>query len=490
MPAKSLLCVTVTGRTMAELRERRDAVSGADLVELRLDTAADPSPAAALAGRRTPVIITCRPRWEGGSFDGAEEDRKRLLEDALNLGANYVDIEWRAGFTDVLQRTGGRRVILSMHDFERIPTDLAAQVQAMRSTGADVVKVAATPSRLADTVALLDLEAQAGDGRLVVIGMGDYGVATRVLAARFGSKWTYAGPIAEVGQLDAATLIKQYGFASITRSTAVYGIVGGSVRHSVSPAMHNAAFREMGIDAVYVPMPAVSADDFVTFGRAIGIKGASITIPHKVTLFDRVDELYAVARRVGAINTIRVEGTRWVGGNTDAQGFLEPLQARIALQGLRASVLGAGGAARAVAAALASTGAHVTLHARDRAKAQDVAGFTSAAVGDWPPRPGSWDLLINTTPVGTYPRIDETPIAKTDLTGPYVYDLVYNPPITRLLRDAAEMGCQTFGGLDMLVAQAHEQFHWWTGTRAPAGVMREAALKRLAEFTRYENHVV
>jgi shikimate 5-dehydrogenase len=157
---------------------------------------------------------------------------------------------------------------------------------------------------------------------------------------------------------------------------------------------------------------------------------------------------------------------------------------------MRVAVMGAGGAARAVAVALASCGTNVRLYARDRAKAEMVATLTSADVGDWPPKPDTWDLLVNTTPVGMVPCVDETPIEKSYLTGRYVYDLVYNPPVTRLLREAGEMGCQTIGGLDMLVAQAHEQFQWWTGMRAPVGVMREAALRRLAEFARHENHVV
>jgi 3-dehydroquinate dehydratase / shikimate dehydrogenase len=490
MSAKALLCVTVTGRTMAELRQRRDAVQGADLIELRLDTVADPNAAAALAGRTTPVIVTCRAKWEGGSFGGSEEERKQILTEALNLGADYVDVEWRAGFSDLLARTDGRGVVISSHDFAGVPSDLAAQVQAMRATGADVVKIAVTPKCLADTVPLFDLGAQSPHGHLVVVGMGDYGLATRVLALRFRSAWTYAGSLREVGQLDAATLTRDFHFSSINAETSVYGITGGAVGHSASPAMHNAAFRRLRIDAVYLPLSAVSADDFVRFGKAIGIKGASVTIPHKVTLFDRVDEIDGVARRIGAINTIRVDGARWIGGNTDAQGFLEPLQARVGLNGLRAAVLGAGGAARAVAVALASTGARVRLYARDRAKAAAVAALTMSEVGEWPPQPGTWDLLINTTPVGMYPRVDATPIAKEQLTGRYVYDLVYNPPATRLLREAGEAGCQTFGGLDMLVAQAHEQFHWWTGTRAPVGVMREAALERLAEFSQHEDHVV
>jgi len=488
----SLLCVTVKAPTTVELRQQRDEVADADLIELRLDSVSDPNAAGALAGRDRPVIVTCRPTWEGGQFAGSEEERKRLLADALALGAEYVDLEWRAGFDDLIAQRAGRGIVLSSHDFEGVPGDLPARLHAMRSTGAEVVKLAAKTHTLSDCVPLLDIGAQAGrHGGLVLIGMGEHGLATRVLASRFRSMWTYAGRLREIGQLDASTLLKDFHFRSLGESTDVYGLVAGSVAHSVSTAMHNAAFRAARRDAVYLPFPAASADDFLTFGRAIGIKGASVTIPYKVALFERVDEVYAVARRIGAINTIRVgDDGRWVGGNTDASGFLHPLQERVPLSGLRASVLGAGGAARAVAVALASSGCSVCIHARDREKADRIAMLTSAQVGAWPPPPGSWDLLVNGTPIGMYPRIDETPMPAEQLTGRYVYDLVYNPTVTRLLREAAAAGCQTIGGLDMLVAQAHEQYQWWTGDRAPAGVMREAALKRLAEFVRDENYVV
>ena len=489
--SKPLLCVTVTGATTAELRQKRDAVTDADLIELRLDTVSDPSVAGALAGRRRPVIVTCRPPWEGGGFKGSEDERKQILAEALSLGAEYVDIEWRARFDDLIAQAGGRRIVLSAHDFLGVPIDLTARVHAMRSTGAEVIKIAATLSSLSDCIPLLDLGAQSGrQSGLALIGMGPYGLTTRVLAARFGSIWTYAGALKEIGQLSAHTLLKDYHFRSVTDTTEIYGVAGGSVRHSVSPAMHNAAFRAARVDAVYLPLPATSATDFATFGRAIGISGASVTIPLKVALFDQVDEVYSVARRIVAINTIRVIDGRWIGGNTDASGFLEPLQERLALKGLRASVLGAGGAARAVTVALASSGCSVTLHARSRPQAEETAMLTSVALGPWPPDPGSWDLLINCTPVGMYPHVEETPIPAEHLTGRYVYDLVYNPSITRLLRDASTRGCETIGGLEMLVAQAREQFQWWVGTKPPAGVMREAALKRLAEFARDENHLV
>jgi shikimate dehydrogenase/3-dehydroquinate dehydratase type I len=487
--SKPLLCVTVTAATTAELCQRRDAVPVADLIELRIDSVSDPSAAGALAGRRRPVIVTCRPTWEGGRFAGSEEERRRILADALSLGAEYVDVEFRANFDDLIAQDGGRRIVLSSHDYQGVPGDLGARVHAMRSTGAEVVKIAATMTCLSDCIPLLDLGAQ-GHAGLVLLGMGDYGLATRVLAGRFGSAWTYAGSLREIGQLTAPSLLEDFHFRSLTDSTAVYGVTGGSVSHSVSPPMHNAAFRAAGIDAVYLPLPATSAADFHAFGRAIGLSGASVTIPLKVSLLDYVDEVSAVARRIGAINTIRVAAGRWVGGNTDASGFLEPLQERVSLAGVRASVLGAGGAARAVVVALAASGGEVRLHARKREQAEAIARLTPVEVGPWPPEPGSWDLLINCTPIGMYPRVDDTPIAAAELTGLHVYDLVYNPSHTRLLRDAAAMGCQTIGGLEMLVAQAREQFQWWTGSTPQTGVMREAALERLAEFARDENYLV
>jgi shikimate dehydrogenase len=261
------------------------------------------------------------------------------------------------------------------------------------------------------------------------------------------------------------------------------------VSHSVSPAMHNAAFAVAKRNAVYLPFPAASAEDFVTFARAVGVQGASVTTPYKVALLDQVDEASPAARRVGALNTMRVQEGKWQGENTDLGAFLQPLRDRLHLGAIRAAIVGAGGAARAVAIALRSNGADVRVHARSRHQADGVAKLAAAEVGGWPPEPGSWDLLVNCTPVGMYPGVDETPMPAALLTGRYVYDLIYNPTTTRLMREAQTAGCDTIGGLEMLVAQAEEQFQWWTGTRPPSGVMREAALKRLTEFVRDANYV-
>ncbi len=202
-----------------------------------------------------------------------------------------------------------------------------------------------------------------------------------------------------------------------------------------------------------------------------------------------MDEPSALAARIGAINTVRIDGTVWQGDNTDVHGFLEPLRDRLPLAGARAALLGAGGAARGVAIGLASSGAQVSVHSRNPQRASEVAALVSGSVGPWPPERGSWDLLVNCTPVGMHPRVDETPIDQHQLSPGTVYDLVYNPPTTRLLREAERAGCTTIGGLEMLVGQARQAFEWWTGISPSTTLMREAAIGRLSEFVEHENHV-
>ena len=473
------LCVTVTGDTMAELRTRRDQVSDADLIELRLDSTRDPSAAAALAGRRKPVIVTCRPKSEGGWFTGSEEERRAILSDALSLGAEYVDLEWRGSCADLLQKTGGHRIVMSHHDFDGVPADLSELSQAMLVSGAEVVKIAVTAKRLADCLTLRAIGQQTRVP-IALIAMGDAGLPSRVLASWFGSCWTYAGDGVAPGQISAQRMTGEFGFRRIGSHTAIYGVLGRPVGHSVSPAMHNAAFRAAHVDAVYLPLAAADFDDFLMFADAVNLAGVSVTAPFKVPAFERADECDPVSRRIQSVNTLRRSGTKWLGCNTDVTGFLTPLQSAMRLPGKRATVLGAGGAARSVAVALQSAGVRVTIAARREDQARTVAALSGATVGTWPPSPGSWDVLVNATPVGTAPAVDQSPLPEGQpLDGKLVYDLIYNPPNTRLLIDAERAGCQTIGGLDMLVAQAQAQFEWWTGQRPAARVMRDAATARL-----------
>ena len=479
-----LVCVTVTGKTAEELRRKRDSAEGADLVELRLDHMERPDGAAAIDGRRRPVIVTCRAGWEGGQFQGSEDERRGILESAVSAGAEFVDVEAAAPFaTDLLRLRRGRGVVLSAHFFGDPPRDLRERAAAMRSTGAEVIKLAIHAQQLSDLLALdavaEECRREGAAGGHVLLAMGNAGVPSRILAARLGNRWTYAGDNVAPGQLPPARLLHEFNFRRIAPDAAIYGVVGKPIGHSRSPAMHNAGFAEVGLNGVYLPFEAASAEDFVRFARAVRLSGASITAPYKVALMAHVDEVEPLARRVGAINTIVVRNGRWIGANTDVHGFLAPLQGRIAVKGTRATILGAGGAARGVAIALADHGAKVTISARRLEEARVIADLVGGQVGTFPPKPRSWDVLVNATPAGTGPE-GENPIAGAPLDGEMVFDLVYTPPETRLLTDARLAGCLTIGGLEMLVAQAERQFELWTGTTPPAGLFLKAAEGQLA----------
>lgn len=484
--ARARIVETVTATTMAELCAARDAATGADLVELRIDGVTDIDVAAAVRGRRRPVpiIVTCRPDWEGGRFSGDEATRRRLLVQAIDAGADYVDVERRAGWVpDVDHAT--TRLILSDHDFVSIPDDLVDRVREMRRLGADVVKVAVTATHISDVLTLHATIAAAGDeGDLVCIAMGEPGQLTRLLPGRFGSCWTYGGDAAP-GQVAVRHLRDRYRVYATTGQTRVFGVAGAPIAHSASPAMHNAAYAAGGIDAIYVPVLASTVDDAVAVANGLGFEGLSITAPLKTAWHIRADVTCddEATRRLGVVNTVRRESGRWTARNLDTAGFLDALDARgIALTGASVLVLGAGGAGRASAWAVLQRGANVTLCARRRDAAASVAAALGVHAAAWPPS-GSWDLVVNATPAGTWPAVTDMPCAWDDLRAQVAYDLVYNPEETAWLQRAQATGAQVIGGLDMLVGQAARQFDWWMGQPADTRVMREAARVFVGEMT-------
>ena len=480
---------------MSEIRRNRDAAAGADIVEIRLDTVDRPDVAGALEGRRCPVIVTCRAAWEKGFFEGAEEERRRILEQAFALGAEFVDVEARAGFAgELIAARHGRGVVVSSHVYGECPADLASRWEELNRAGAEVAKLAVEARSLDDTAKVMALgrvrkDDQGGAGH-VLIAMGDQGLASRVLSTRIGNRWTYAGDNVAPGQVSARRMLDEFRFHDLRRGTAVYGVVGNPVMHSLSPVMHNAGFRHFGIDAVYLPLLAKDAADFVEFAKAIGLSGASITAPFKVHLMEAADELEPLAQRVGAINTLTMRDGKWMGANTDVYGFAAPLLARLGdlpaevgsheksagrpATGLRTTILGAGGAARAVAVALSDLGAAVTVCARRPEAAREVADLAGGTIGALPPAAGSWDVLINSTSWDG-DMAARSPVPPARLDGRLVYELLYVPPVTKLMADAAAAGCTTIGGLEMLVAQAEKQFEIWTGQKPPAGLFQQAA---------------
>jgi 3-dehydroquinate dehydratase/shikimate dehydrogenase len=483
--ANSLLCETVTGQSTADLRAARDAAV-ADMVEVRLDGVADVDVAGVLHGRRKPVVVTCRPQWEGGHFTGAEEERHRILKQAMALGAEFVDVEWAAlhsihkpGFGDIVQ-TDPARVVVSSHDFEGVPIDLARRVRDMRSYGTAVIKVAVMTRSLRETLPLLEI---GREGNAVVVGMGDAGVPTRLLASRYGSRWSYAGKSVAPGQIPAERMLSLFRFRDVGPSTRIFGVVSSTALHSFSPVMHNAAFAAAGLDAVYVPLQTQQFGDFDEFAAALDVEGVSVTIPFKGDALRASTSADALTRQVGAANTLRRSTNGWEATNTDVSGFLAPLEQAFGrpLSGARASVIGGGGSARAVIVALLSRGARVSVHTRRPDQAESVTAALGAVAGSWP-IPGDWDLLVNCTPLGSPTMRDESPLPGGPFTGRLVYDVTYGAGESRLLREAREAGCRTLDGLPMLVAQAERQFEWWTGQAPTPGLMR-AAIERSVQCT-------
>lgn len=459
----SRVCVSLAGG---------EGAGGRELAEVRLDL-----------GGRWPgtvagcdLVATCRAAWEGGGFRGTEEERRAVLERAAASGAWAVDVEARAAWRPA--RPAGVKLVLSHHDFEGVPAGAGDLARRMLAEGADVAKLAATPRSGRELAELMALQRELG-GRAVVVAMGELGAASRILAARFGAPWTYAaaegGGTTAPGQWGERELRDVFRYGRIGPATRAYCVAGDPVAHSKSPWLFNRAFAKAGMDAVYVPALAREGELFETLA-ALDVAGASVTIPHKVDAF-RGATPDAAARRAGAANTLTRRGKGWDATNTDAAGFLESLEHGLGrpARGLRAVVLGAGGAARAILAALSGPNT-VFLAGRNAVKTAALAREFDATPVPWDgPRGIAFDLLVNTTSVGMDPDAAQSPFPKAHLPpAAAVYDCVYTPRETRLLREAREAGCRAISGIGMFAAQARRQWAAWFGEEGKAA-FEEAA---------------
>ena len=492
MSHKTLLCVSVQAQThQAMLAQMQRVAPEADVIELRLDALRDGpvDVARLLDGRPKPVVVTHRPTRQGGAHEGDEAQRVAVLQQAVDLGADYVDVELDA--VERVQRRGGTRFIVSHHDFSETPRDLDALLGRIADTRPDVAKVAVMANDLRDNLRLFEAM---GRSPVPVIGicMGEAGMISRVLAPKFRGFLMFAsveeGCESGPGQLTVAQLRRTYRFDRIGPDTTIYGLIGDPVAHSMSPAIHNAAFDATDLDAVYVLLK-VEGDpaDFVRDFEPLGAQGYSVTIPHKERVIQAMDEVEPLVRRIGAMNTVVVRDGRRMGHNTDYSGALQALERALGgdepLRGKRVAILGAGGAARALAFGAVDRGARVVIcnrtHPRGVKLAQEVGcqAHPLAELGSLP-RP---EVLINTTRVGMWPETDASPVDVGALApGMVVYDSVYNPLQTRLLTEAGRAGCQTLGGVDWFIGQGAAQFELWTQRPAPREVMRQAMLDQLA----------
>ena len=445
------LCVSLTPGSLDDVFA--SDVSGVDCLEVRLDYLKDPKQSMTARWDRlpVPVIATCRGRERGGLFEGTIEEEIDILQAASRNGARYVDIDYR--FARPMPPAD---VIASYHNFEETPDNISDIVDRAFAANAAIAKVATQVNRWADNRRLLDLLARPNPRPLIVSGMGDIGQITRIVGPSRGSFLSYAASTRQAapGQLTVPEMLNTYKFRRIRRSTQLLGILGMPVGHSLSPVLHNRAFEVSNLDFAYVKLPAPDVNDFMENARAVGLSGFSVTIPHKIAMVSFMSRLTPAANAVGAVNTVSDENGAWVGDNTDVHGVEMALQSvGFSARGKKVVIMGKGGGAKAAVAAVKDA---VEVRVLPRA---EVAAAGSAAC----------DLLINATPVGMFPKVDESPLSGT-IAANVVFDMVYNPATTTLLRAAASQGKTTVPGTRMFFAQAARQFEIWTKQPAPREV--------------------
>jgi 3-dehydroquinate dehydratase/shikimate dehydrogenase len=516
MKSKVRICVPVCVSRVDELVSAvRRAAEVGDVIELRLDCLEPQQLTDAIkrygelrAAAARPFILTLRPSHQAGrgSFDlnARVNFWRQFLESWRDQSAraDLVDIEaelliGHSPLTEDLSNQQHQRdVICSHHDFDGVPDDLDRLYERMTAASAGVIKIAVQAGDATDCIPIFKLlERSEREGRqLIGIAMGQAGVMTRILGPSRGSYLTYGAldddSATAPGQLTARELREVYRIDEIDRQTEIMGLIGQPVAHSISPQIHNAAFATARLNAVYIPFEVHDANQFMRRmvqprSREIDwrLRGLSVTAPHKLIVMDRLDWVEPSAKEIQAVNTIVIKGGELHGYNTDAIGFVRPLRQKFgSLKNARCAVIGAGGAARAALWALRNEGAHVVLFARDPAFAEHCARrFGAECRSLQNARFNDFDVVINATPSGTRGKAEpETPATSAQLRGVRLaYDLVYNPLETQFMREARAAGCEVLGGLEMLIAQAVEQFKLWTETDPDVGAMRAAAEKAL-----------
>jgi len=487
------LCVPLTQNdTEAALAAMHALPQAVDIVELRLDLMGSVDLERICRARDRPIIVTNRPVRQGGRCRGPEGPRLATLRRAAELGADYVDVELDAT-AELGSLPGGCGRIVSHHDFQGTPDDLRAVFRRILDTGPDVAKIAVKANDVAEVPRVLELiELHAADAPVIALSMGEEGVASRILAPKFGAFLTYAslaeGEGSAPGQVPYDRMLSMYRLPRMGRSTAVYGVVANPVAHSMSPAIHNAAFEATGLDAVYLPFKVKDCRTFLAGFEPLDLKGLSVTIPHKETMLGLMDEVDELAAAIGAVNTVLIRDGRRSGFNTDVAAAVAAIEEAAQRAGLSplsersVLIVGAGGAARAIAHGLRRKVGKLTIANRTVSRGEKLAEELGAAfcgldqVQECAP-----DVVVNATSVGMWPRVDDAPIPAAMLhEGMVVFDSVYNPVRTRLLREAEEAGAVTASGLAWFVNQGAEQFELWTGKEAPRQVMEEVVRNRLS----------
>ncbi len=472
---------------------RQEAEAGEQFLEFRLDFLDQPHRGAeAIRGFQEEfphciILATCRRHQNHGRFNGSIEEQLAILDAAVSCGAHAVDVEIETAEVaeERLGHFRGRTaVIVSYHNYEATPPMDTVVGRVMR-VAADAYKIVTTARKPSDNVRILSAAKALPKHQIVVLAMGELGFPTRVLSPVFGGLFTYAAPMyaegTAAGQVSARFLRHLYRVEKLRKTTHIYGVIADPIRHSISPAVHNRAFQSKRVDAVYLPflVSPIYLRDFFSMAEKLPLTGFSVTIPHKQRIIRYLDAVDPLARRIGAVNTVWRKAGKWRGTNTDAAGVTGPLSRLLRLRSASVLIVGNGGAARGAACALSDAGAKITLVGRNADRVRALSKVCGAeAIGRDQLAGRYFDVIVHATPLGMYPHVNECFFNGT-VPGDIIFDMVYNPLETMLLKLAREQGKAVVPGLDMFLEQAVRQFELWTGETAPRAVMLKAAMEAL-----------
>ena len=472
---------------------RREAEAGETFLEFRLDFLDHPCKGAEAISKfleqfpDSLILATCRRHQNHGKFNGSIEEQLNVLDLAIRNGAHAIDVEIETAEVaqDRMGLLRGRTyVIVSYHNFEATPP-MDTVLNRVMKVPADAYKVVTTARKPSDNVRVLAAAKALPKHRLVVLAMGELGFPTRVLSPVFGGVFTYAAPImaegTAAGQVSSRYLRHLYRVEKLGKTAKIYGVIADPVRHSISPAVHNRAFQSRRIDAVYLPFLVSPAylRDFFSMAAKLPLAGFSVTIPHKQKILRYLDVVDPLARRIGAVNTVWRKGGKWRGTNTDAAGVTGPLSRLLKLPKSSVLIVGNGGAARSAACALSDAGAKISLVGRNVDRVRALSKICGAeALMKEQLESHHFDAVVHATPLGMFPHVNEC-FFNGRIPADVVFDMVYNPLETLLVKKAKEQGKAVVPGLDMFIEQAVRQFEIWTGESAPRPVMEKAALEAL-----------
>ncbi len=488
------VCVALRGQTVAEMLERAEAaLAESQFLEFRLDSLPNPAEAVQavaqfLAGHKeAAAIATCRRKAYGGDFSGTLAEELSILTNAAKAGFALVDLEIESAEEATKKvlgalREAGAALLISFHDFAGTP-DAEVIFKRILQFTPDYIKIVSTAHTLTDSLNLLHwITERSGDAQLVAIAMGEEGIVSRVLSLRAGASFTFAaapdGATTAAGQMTARTLKDLYHIEQIDQATRIYGVAGNPIAHSLSPLMQNTAFHRERINAVYLPLKTDSLEDLLTLARRLPLSGISVTMPMKQKVLSALANVDPLTAKLGACNTIRMGADgKLYGFNTDVAGIVRPLEKRLGLKGARVLVLGAGGAALAAVYGLVDRGAQVSVWSRKEAAAEELAisakcmHITRKQIAET-----EFDVMINATPCGMHGNAHPLPLESEEWQAKLVFDLVYNPLETPLLKVARKRGIATIQGVEMFVYQGARQFEIWTGKPAPEAEMLRTVL--------------